>query len=301
MSTNQFDVVILTDKRYVNPKELTPYINNVLLEDEILTNELIKHGLKTYRTNWDNHDFDWSTTKSVVFRATWDYFERINEFLPFLEDIKNKTILINDYSTIKWNIDKHYLLDLAKKGVNIPDSHFIEPGNKLTLTEIITKLNYDIFILKPAVSGAGRHTYKITKSEVLDYENMFKELVSNETMIIQNYQQNITTKGEIALVFFGKNYSHAVLKQAKKGDFRVQDDFGGTVSNYTPSETEIEFASFVISTITPTPAYARIDLIWDNDNNLCLSELELIEPELWFRNENNAAKKLTLEIINILS
>lgn len=301
MSSKKFDIVLLTDKRYVNPTEITPYIANVLLEDKLLTKKLINSGLKVHRTNWDNPEFDWTTTKTVLFRATWDYFERINEFLPWLESVKEKTQLINDYSTIKWNLDKHYLNDLAKKGINIPNSTFIEQGNSQTLYSFIEKLGYKQFILKPAVSGAGRHTYKINFDEVLNYEKIFKELTHSECMIIQEYQQNITTKGEIALVFFGKNYSHSVLKMAKKGDFRVQDDFGGTIVDYIPNKTEIEFASAIISSINPTPAYARIDLIWDNNNELCLSELELIEPELWFRNNKNAANKLTQEIINILS
>lgn len=301
MTNRKYDVVILTDKRYVSPKEITPYIANVLLEDELLTNELVNNGLKVYRTNWDNPNFDWSTTKTAIFRATWDYFERINEFIPWLESVKNKTQLINDYSLIKWNLDKHYLSDLEKKGVKIPNSTFIEKGNTKHLSHFINELGYDTFILKPAVSGAGRHTYKISKDKIQEFEEILKELTANECMIIQEFQQNITTKGEIALIFFGTNYSHSVLKIAKKGDFRVQDDFGGSIHQYIPTQAEIEFATNVINKVTPQPAYARVDLIWDNEDNLCLSELELIEPELWFRKEKNAATSLTHQILEILS
>ena len=45
--------------------------------------------------------------------------------------------------------------------------------------------------------------------------------------MLQEYQNKITTKGEVAFMIFGGKYSHAVLKKAKPGDFRVQDDFGG--------------------------------------------------------------------------
>lgn len=301
MEEKKYDIVILTDKRYVSPTEITPYIKNVLLEDEILTKELESNGLKVFRTSWDNPDFDWGTTKTAIFRATWDYFERINEFIPWLELVKNKTQLINDYSLINWNLDKHYLSDLEKKGVKIPSSTFIEKGNTKPLVHLIEKLGYENFILKPAVSGAGRHTYKINSDNINEYEEIFKSLTANECMIIQEFQKNITTKGEIALIFFGTEYSHSVLKMAKKGDFRVQDDFGGSIHQYTPSQSEIEFATNVITKISSLPAYARVDLIWDNEDNLCLSELELIEPELWFREEKNASKKLTNQIIKILS
>ena len=41
-----FDVVILTDKRYVNPLTTNWYINQVLLEDKLLQTALEKKKLK---------------------------------------------------------------------------------------------------------------------------------------------------------------------------------------------------------------------------------------------------------------
>lgn len=300
MSEKKYDLVVLTDKRYLNPTSKTEYIENVLLEDKLLIDALEQKGLKVFRTNWDNENFDWTTTKTALFRATWDYFDRINEFLPWLESVKSKTKLINPYETIMWNIDKHYLQDLANKGVNIPSSKFIETGNVLGLKSVIDQLGYTDFILKPAISGGGRHTYKIAYDQINKFESIFNELTSNEAMIIQDYQKNITTKGEVAHVFFGKSYSHSVLKQAQKGDFRVQDDFGGTIHDYLPSQEEIDFSENVISMIEPTPAYSRVDIIWDNNNKLCLSEIELIEPELWFRKKENAANDFANTIINLI-
>ena len=40
----------------------------------------------------------------------------------------------------------------------------------------------------------------------------------------------------------------------------------------------------------------RVDIILDNNNQLALSELELIEPEMWFRFNPDAAKKLAIKI-----
>ena len=59
----QYDIVILTDSRYVNPNQRDKYIDNVLLEDKLIIDALEAKGLNIYRTNWDNSDFDWSTTK----------------------------------------------------------------------------------------------------------------------------------------------------------------------------------------------------------------------------------------------
>ncbi len=101
--------------------------------------------------------------------------------------------------------------------------------------------------------------------------------------MLQEFQGNVITQGEMAFMLFDGKYSHAVLKRAKAGDFRVHEDHGGSVHWHMASEDEIVFANKVISVCDPLPAYARVDAIRDNNGNLCVSELELIEPELWFR------------------
>ena len=81
----------------------------------------------------------------------------------------------------------------------------------------------------------------------------------------------------------GGKFTHAVIKQAKDGDFRVQSDYGGSYSLHKPTRGEIDFAEKAIAVLEQLPAYARVDIIRDNENRLALIEIELIEPELWFR------------------
>ena len=90
----------------------------------------------------------------------------------------------------------------------------------------------------------------------------------------------------------GGQFTHAVLKIAKPGDFRVQDDFGGTVHEYQPTLEEIAFAEKAVAACDPQPYYARVDIIRDNNNELAVIEMELIEPELWFRLKPAAAEVL---------
>jgi hypothetical protein len=114
--------------------------------------------------------------------------------------------------------------------------------------------------------------------------------------MLQEFQNQIETKGEIALIYFGKEFSHAILKKAKEGDFRVQDDFGGTIHDYVANEEEITFGLNAILACPELPAYARVDVIWNNEDKLCVSEIEMIEPELWLRKNKDAAGKLADEI-----
>ena len=113
------DIVILTDHRYVNPEKVDWYTQQVLDEDRLLQTALENKGLTVCKKDWADKNFDWTSSKYAIFRTTWDYFERFDEFFIWLEDTKKKTTFINSSEIINWNIDKHYLQDLAKNKVNI--------------------------------------------------------------------------------------------------------------------------------------------------------------------------------------
>ena len=295
------DVVILTDNRYVNPEKTDWYIDQVLLEDKLLKNALEKQGLTVHKKDWADPNFDWTSTKYAIFRTTWDYFEKFEEFFSWLEITKHKTTFINSTEIINWNIDKHYLQDLEKNGINIAPTLFVEKGDKITLQELFDRTNCKEAVIKPAISGAARHTYRITPNNCLDYENIFQQLIKKECMLFQEFLQNITKMGEISLIIIGGKYTHAVKKIAKKDDFRVQDDHGGKVEKYSPTKEEITFAEDCLITSPFAPIYARVDIVYDNNNKPSLSELELIEPELWFRNYPKAAKYLAEGILELSS
>jgi len=89
------DITLLTRKTYFQPKEVTPYISNILQERKLLQAALEKRGLKVDCTYWDDPNYDWSQTKAVVFRTIWDYFERYDEFSTWIEKVKTQTQLIN--------------------------------------------------------------------------------------------------------------------------------------------------------------------------------------------------------------
>lgn len=294
-----FDIVILTDSRYIDPSDTNWYIDQVLLEDRLLKNSLEDKGLKVCKKDWADKDFDWNKTRFAIFRTTWDYFERFNEFFTWMEKTKYKTTFINSVEIINWNINKHYLKDLERNGINIAPTLFIEKGDTILLSELFEKAKWKEAVIKPAISGAARHTYRINPKNCKEKEKIFKELIQSECMLFQEFLTNITTEGEISLIMIGGQYTHAVKKIAKKGDFRVQDDHGGTVEEYHATNEEIIFAENCIKKSPFSPIYARVDIVYDNNNQLSLSELELIEPELWFRNNSKSVEILADEIKNL--
>ena len=297
----KYDVVVLTDSRYVNPFKTNTYISNVLREDELVINALKEKNLSVVKKDWNDSIFDWETTRSILFRSTWDYFDKFELFKKWFNKTKNKCLMINSTETIEWNIDKHYLLDLQEHQIPIPNSEFIKRGSSIDLSLLMQKKNWNEIVVKPTISGAAKNTYRLKEEEIIQFGPTWEKLIYKEDFIVQEFQNNVITEGEVAMIVIGGKFTHAVLKKAKEGDFRVQDDFGGSIAIYNPSEEMVKLAEKCTRILTPIPSYARVDIIWDNLRELAVSELELIEPELWFRLNPNAAQKLAHHVDLILS
>ena len=293
------DITLLTCQAYYKPGKITPYIQNILDEEQLLKAALENQGLTVDITYWNNPSYDWSKTRSLIFRTIWDYFERFDEFLLWLEEVRHKTQLINSYELVKWNIDKHYLKELSEKGIQIVPTYFAKKNSQINLVEIIESQQWNDVVIKPAISASAYKTFKILEETVNSNEKLFKDLLNQRDMLVQPFINTIEKFGEASLMVIDGKFTHAILKKAKPGDFRVQDDFGGTVHDYVPTKKEIEFAEMVIEKCKAKPLYGRVDIMWDNEKNVYLSELEIIEPELWLRNYPKSAESIA-EAVKII-
>jgi len=114
-------------------------------------------------------------------------------------------------------------------------------------------------------------------------------------VMIQEFLEVIRIGGEWSFIFFDGHFSHAVLKKPQEGDFRVQDDFGGTVFRQEPGECLIKQAEAILRVIDEVPLYARVDAI-EIDEKLILMELELIEPVLFLEMNEEAPMRFAKAI-----
>ena len=299
----KYDVVLLTESRYENPPNPDWYEQQILTEDGYVMAALQQHGLTVRRVNWASPDFDWSSTRLAVFRTTWDYFHRLGEFSAWLDRVTTQTRLLNAPDTIRWNMDKHYLLDLEAQGIRIPPTRIVHRDEVITLETLHQETGWhqQETILKPTISGGARHTYRLNPDSWAAHENIFQQLIAQEDMMLQPLQHRVLSEGEMSLMVMGGRFTHAVLKIAKPGDFRVQDDFGGTAHPHIPAPEAIELAERAVAACQPLPLYARVDLITDNEGELAVMEMELIEPELWFRYHPPAAEVLAEAIAAFLA
>ena len=185
---------------------------------------------------------------------------------------------------------------MRQKGINTIPTVYCRKGSNENLISIANIKKWKDLVIKPRVSGAAMDTHYLPCNQIEEHQVLFKNLVDKQDMMVQEAQNFILDKGEVSIVMIGDQYSHAVLKVAKEGDFRVQDDFGGSVHDYNPTQAEIAFAQDVITACSTQPLYARVDIIRDNKDDISLVELELIEPGLWFRKKPQAAKALASQI-----
>src|SRR4051812_35077274 len=92
-----------------------------------LESALRNAGADVTIAEWDR-PHDWSRFDLALLRSTWDYPQRLAEFLGWADAVSQETKLLNSLPVVRWSSDKHYLGDLAGKEVPTVLTKFVEPG-----------------------------------------------------------------------------------------------------------------------------------------------------------------------------
>lgn len=299
-AVSRAEIALVTEDRFEDPKPGHWYVDNILDEDRRLQVALATRGLASRRVSWSRADAPWSSFAAAVLRTTWDYFERIGEFMAWLDRVEGQTQLYNPAALVRWNVDKHYLRDLEARGVHTVPTVFVERGDDLTLAALLRERGLAEAVIKPAVSGAARHTYRVHPGNAEVHEPVWAERLRHEAMLLQPLQRSVLEHGEVTVVVIDGHATHALRKRAKPGDFRVQDDHGGTVHPHVATAEELALAEQAMAACDPRPIYGRVDMVRDNDGRLAVMELEVVEPELWLRREPAAAERLADAIARLV-
>lgn len=247
---------------------------------------------------WDA-DIDWSIHDLVVIRTTWDYFERLPEFLAWVRAVERVTQLRNSATIIEWNAHKSYLLELAEAGVGIVPTIILRMGEERDIEHVLAHSGFEDVVVKPAVSGGAIGTLREAARESRTAMHV-RQLLSRGDVLIQPFVPSVTSRGESSLVYFNGEFSHAISKRPAPGDYRVQDNHGGTVHPHQPSPLERDVASAATACAPEPPLYARVDLV-DLDGVPVVMELEIIEPELFLPHSPDAAARFAGILIGIAS
>lgn len=269
-------------------------------DDRLAADTLRRRGVDVEAVVWDAPDVSWEEFDLVILRSCWEYHLRTGEFSGWVARMEDRGVALwNPPRVVQWNTDKSYLRDLAAEGVNIPPTVWLDRDSDINLTEILEANGWTEAVVKPTVSMSAFQTSVVPLSHSTSGEAAAREILKRSGAMIQKFVPEVRTRGEWSFVFFGKAYSHAVLKRPKGGDFRVQTDFGGSVEDVTPPRALVAQAERVLGLIEETLLYARVDAI-DVNGALVLMELELIDPVLFFGSDPLSPARFTDMVMSVM-
>lgn len=236
---------------------------------------------------WDS-DTDWSRFDACLLRTTWDYQERIEEFMAWVRRVSTQTMLLNSQSIVVWNSHKRYLQELQEAGVTIAPSEWLLQGGTYDVEQLMEQHGWDQGFIKPLIGANARECLPFDNSPdgLHKAQQHIDRLTPNEDLVLQPYLANVESFGETSGIFFAGQYSHGTRKVPVEGDFRVQDDYGASDFIYQLSADELRLAKEAITYVADKfemPLYARVDFLHHKNGAAFVNEVELIEPSLFFR------------------
>ncbi len=237
-------------------------------------------GVRTDVVDWDDPGVDWAGYDRAVLRSTWDYPERLGEFLTWLDVVDAATGLRNPAATVRWSVDKHYLAELAAAGVPVVPTSYAEPGDEPLLPD-------GEFVVKPAVGAGSRDAASYgPEQHAVARAHVARLHARGASVMVQPLLASVARDGEWPLLFFGGTYSHAAGKRVALPRAGVVDGLFAAERS-VPHEADAEqlaVARAAVDVVTArfgVPTYARVDLVRDDDGRPCVLEVELVEPSLF--------------------
>jgi len=237
---------------------------------------------------------DTSSYDLVLPLVAWGYHVDYARWLALLDRAEaERWPMINPPELLRWNGDKAYLAELADLGVSTVPTLAVEACCDADIEEARREFGSEWLVIKPPVSASAMGTHRLGPNDDLPNDSV------RRPMIIQPLIEEIGRTGEFSLMLFDGEYSHAVVKRPKSGDFRVQEYHGGvTTACNAPPAGAIELAQRALAAAPAKATYARVDIVPDNEGTLRIMELELIEPSLFLDYAPNAPAAFTRAILS---
>lgn len=218
--------------------------------------------------------------------VVWGYHAREREWHVLLDRLEAACVpVLNPVALLRWNSDKSYLAELAELGIATVPTLAVDALADTDLADARVRFETTELVIKPPVSAGADGTFRLGPNDTVPAE------VAGRRMLIQPFQQSIVGQGELSLMIFNGAFSHAVLKRAKPGDFRVQPSLGGTEIQVEAPPEAIALAHRALAAAPAAAAYARVDMIADATGTWQIMELELIEPALFLHRAPGSAAR----------
>lgn len=269
---------------------------NLSEDDQLLHKALQASGLPVEIAIWDDPMVDWGRYALCVIRSTWDYVPKRAQYVAWAAHVASQTTLWNPAPLIEWNTDKAYLKALEAQGIPIVATEWLTRGSQVDMARLLQDKGWNEVVIKPVISSSGNDTFKVTPQTLAAHQSQIQALLADRDMMVQPFIESVKTTGELSLLYFEGEFSHAIAKVPAPAEFRVQEHFGGTNRLYKTTPAEREFGANILKKLPWPTLYARVDLMIGSQGELLLSELELTEPSMYLCYEPNAAERFAQAI-----
>jgi len=274
-------------------------------DDRLVLAPLAARGVRAEPVVWDAAGVDWAGYDLVVLRSSWDYPPRRDEFVAWAESVP---AVMNPADVVRWNTDKRYLAELARAGVPVVSTAWLEPGDTWLAPDT------GVFVIKPAISAgsrdAGRYDLADSGHRQLAAAHVNRLQEAGGLTMVQPYLAAVDTVGETALLYVagpgGLAFSHAIRKgpmltgPAESFDGLYKEE---KIGARTPTDAELAVGDRALAAVpggTERLLYARVDLIPGPDGSPLLVELELAEPSLFLGYAPGAAERFAEAVVSRL-
>jgi glutathione synthase/RimK-type ligase-like ATP-grasp enzyme len=265
-------------------------------DDRAIPAALAGLGIDAEPAIWSSVDVAWTSFDAVVIRSCWDYHLHAPDFLAWVDRLDTLGVTLwNSPTLVRWNADKRYLLDLARRGVATVPTIVVPSGDGRVVESVVAAEGWTRFVLKPSVSLSGYETYALRSPLDDSARATISRVAATGDILLQPFADEVARDGEYSFTFIDGEPSHATLKRAKAGEFRVQTQYGGSAEPTVAPSALGDQAAQALKALAEKPLYARVDGI-ARGSAFLLMELELIEPNLFLANAAGAVDRFASAI-----
>lgn len=269
------------------------------VDDQVLHRALDDRGVDWAAHPWDD-DIDWSRFDAVLLRTTWDYHHRRDSFVAWCDAVEQQTRLYNPAAVVRWNTDKSYLRELARHGVPLAPTVWIERDSRPDAAALLGQLGWGRAFIKPIIGANASDTlrFDLDPAGLAAAQQHLDGMLGRTGAMVQPYLAAVETEGERSAILVAGEVTHCVRKVPARGDYRVQDDWGATDGPTAFDQHDLDVVHGVMAAaamVCPAAVdllYARVDLLPGTDGRPVLAELEVVEPSLFLRHGRHCADRL---------
>lgn len=274
-----------------------------LYPDEMgLLDALIDRGIDPRIAVWNDPKVDWDAAGMVVVRSVIDYATDRDAFLEWARTVPR---ILNRADTLEWNSDKHYLMELEKRGLPTIATTWLTADRGYSKHQVHSRFPaFGDFVVKPAVSSGVRDIGRYSSASIPQRQAALKQtmdlLAAGRDVMIQRYQEQVEVHGERSLVFFNGLLSHSVDKnpllspytQTKTSglDADVHEHYATVQELQWAEEIRVVLHDYVRERMGRDEQFLfnRVDVVPDGKGSFMVMEVALVDADLYLGGNTKA-------------